>query len=222
MADLPDFYSFVLAALTKAINLTSGLDAAKEASPTVGDVYVATDTTILYLCYEAGTWVNAGALYLLLAGGTMAGAIAMGGNKITGLGAPTAAGGALRKGTRVTVTELPAMTDEKIWKGTGGNVEEVDIPVTGAQTATGTYTGNGVATRQVTVGFKCALVFFLCVDQPAFNGIIMPGQAQAMDDAAVFSAGTAIHASDGFVVADGTPDFSNEDTYVYYYCAISE
>jgi len=41
--------------------------------------------------------------------------------------APGAAGDALIKGTRVAVDELPAMTDEKIWKGTGGNVEEVDV-----------------------------------------------------------------------------------------------
>lgn len=46
--------------------------------------------------------------------------------------APGASGDALIKGTRVTVSELPAMTDEKIWKGTGGNVEEVDMPAAGA------------------------------------------------------------------------------------------
>lgn len=41
--------------------------------------------------------------------------------------APGAAGDTLIKGTRVTTAELPAMTDEKIWKGTGNNVEEVDV-----------------------------------------------------------------------------------------------
>ena len=41
--------------------------------------------------------------------------------------APGATGDTLIKGTRVTTAELPAMTDEKIWKGTGGNVEEVDV-----------------------------------------------------------------------------------------------
>ena len=30
---------------------------------------------------------------------------------------------------RFPVDRLPAMTDEKIWKGTGGNVEEIDVPV---------------------------------------------------------------------------------------------
>ena len=42
--------------------------------------------------------------------------------------APAASGDTLIKGARVTTAELPAMTDEKIWKGTGGNVEEVDMP----------------------------------------------------------------------------------------------
>lgn len=41
--------------------------------------------------------------------------------------APGASGDALIQGTRVTTAELPAMTDEKIWKGTGTNVEEVDV-----------------------------------------------------------------------------------------------
>ena len=43
--------------------------------------------------------------------------------------APAAAGEALIKGTRVTTAELPALIDEKIWVGTGGNVEERDVPI---------------------------------------------------------------------------------------------
>lgn len=34
----------------------------------------------------------------------------------------------LMEGYRITTTELPAMTDEKIWKGTGANVEEITVP----------------------------------------------------------------------------------------------
>jgi len=45
--------------------------------------------------------------------------------------APAEAGDALIKGTRVTTAELPALTDEKIWKGTGTNVEEIDVPAGG-------------------------------------------------------------------------------------------
>ena len=42
--------------------------------------------------------------------------------------APAAAGDALIKGTRVTVAELPALTIDKIWKGTGASPTEIDVP----------------------------------------------------------------------------------------------
>jgi len=79
-------------------------------------------------------------------------ALAMNSQKITGLLAPAAAGDALRKGTRITTTELPSMTDEKIWKGTGNNVEEVDMPTGGAPTTTGTYTGDETVNRAIPHG----------------------------------------------------------------------
>lgn len=37
-------------------NLKSGLDALKSASPESGDVFLATDTGIFYVCFIAGTW----------------------------------------------------------------------------------------------------------------------------------------------------------------------
>jgi len=55
--------------------------------------------------------------------------------------APDAAGDALIKGTRVTTAELPAMTDEKIWKGTGTNVEEVDVYTDAAAKAAAVLAG---------------------------------------------------------------------------------
>ncbi len=39
-------------------NLESGADASKEGSPAVGDIYVATDTTEVYVCYSGGSWVK--------------------------------------------------------------------------------------------------------------------------------------------------------------------
>ena len=42
-----------------ATSITSGLDVDKPINPRSGHQYLATDTKILYVCYEAGTWVNA-------------------------------------------------------------------------------------------------------------------------------------------------------------------
>jgi len=91
----------------------------------------------------------------------------------TKFAAPGAAGDALIKGTRVTVAELPALTDEKIWKGTGGNVEEVDVytdaKAVDAIEADGnlpvasiTFIIDG-ATAEITTGIKGALeIPFAC------------------------------------------------------------
>jgi hypothetical protein len=38
--------------------INRGLDAAKAAVPSAGDIYIATDTSIMYICYTAGTWVS--------------------------------------------------------------------------------------------------------------------------------------------------------------------
>ena len=38
--------------------LKSGLDGSKSANPTVGDVYVATDTNKTYVCYSANVWTE--------------------------------------------------------------------------------------------------------------------------------------------------------------------
>lgn len=38
---------------------TAGVDASKAASPSTNDVYIATDTKIVYVCYSAGTWTVA-------------------------------------------------------------------------------------------------------------------------------------------------------------------
>lgn len=41
-----------------AKNIQSGLDANKPASPAVGDVYIATDTSTLYACYSLNNWTS--------------------------------------------------------------------------------------------------------------------------------------------------------------------
>jgi hypothetical protein len=37
-------------------NIQEGTDAGKPGSPSVGDIYIATDTTKVYVCYSAGNW----------------------------------------------------------------------------------------------------------------------------------------------------------------------
>lgn len=116
--DLPDYQLSVSTGAMEASSFKNGADAAKPASPAVGDIYLATDTGILYVCNAAGAWTNAGSLYLLLAGGTMSGAIAMGSNKITGLAAPAAAADAARK---TEVDTVDAKLDDGVWADVTGS-----------------------------------------------------------------------------------------------------
>ncbi len=107
--DLPDYQSQVIGVGLEATSFRSGLDADKPASPAAGDIWLARDTFYLYVCNVAGAWEKVAKLYLLLAGGTMSGAIAMGSNKITGLAAPAADDDAARK---VDVDTVDAKLDD--------------------------------------------------------------------------------------------------------------
>ena len=114
----------------EASSFRSGLDADKPAAPAAGEIWLARDTGYLYVCNVAGSWDKVAKLYLLLAGGTMtgaivfaagqtgtylllaggtmSGAIAMGTHKITGLDAPTDSADAARK------SEVDAETTARI------------------------------------------------------------------------------------------------------------
>jgi hypothetical protein len=56
--DLPDYQSEFVSASVEATSFRFGLDAAKPAAPAAGDIWLATDTDILYVCYVAGTWTK--------------------------------------------------------------------------------------------------------------------------------------------------------------------
>lgn len=53
-----EYRSLTVTSGTYPGNFTAGLDANKAASPSSKDVYIATDTQILYICFSSGTWVN--------------------------------------------------------------------------------------------------------------------------------------------------------------------
>ena len=73
MVDLPDYYTQAQLTLAEVTAIFGGLDAAKSADPDAKDVYLATDTDRLYICFTDGAWTNVSGLYLPLAGGTMTG-----------------------------------------------------------------------------------------------------------------------------------------------------
>ncbi len=98
MADLPDYYTQAQISEAQAASLKGGLDANKSPIPVSKDIYLATDTVKLYYCVVDGAWTDITHACLLLAGGTMSGNIAMGANKLTGLGAPAAQDDSLRYG----------------------------------------------------------------------------------------------------------------------------
>jgi len=53
-----DFVTAITATGDYPGEITRGTDASKSASPAVGDIHVATDTEILYICFTAGSWVD--------------------------------------------------------------------------------------------------------------------------------------------------------------------
>ena len=135
--DLPDYQTQVVGVGLEATSFRSGLDADKPASPAAGDIWLARDTYYLYVCNVAGAWEKVTKLYLLLAGGTMSGAIAMGSNKITGLAAPTANADAARK---LDVDTVDAKLDDfsvaqptraigTTYQNTGGKIRLVSVTI---------------------------------------------------------------------------------------------
>lgn len=97
MADLPDYYTLTQISEAEAASFKGGLLANRSLTPVSRQCYLATDTSQLFYCVVDGTWVDITHACLLLAGGTMTGAIAMGTNSITGLPHPTGTGHATRK-----------------------------------------------------------------------------------------------------------------------------
>lgn len=134
------------------------------------------------------------------------------------------AGGSDDIDSALAIAAMANLSNGKIWKGNASNrPTEIDVPIA-KSIATGSYTGNGVADRQITVGFQCKAVFILT--QATFNVDFFPvlnatgadtldiGDTDHVDDVVK----PYLHATDGFVLG-ATTNEANQDTWIYKYIA---
>lgn len=91
MVDLPDYYTQTAIAEAEAAGIKGGLDVNKADDPVSRDIYLATDTHILYVCFADGTWTGFDAAMLTQGTITLYENLVAGGKKITGLADPAAA-----------------------------------------------------------------------------------------------------------------------------------
>lgn len=100
--------------------------------------------------------------------------------------------------------------------GDGHSIRHQQLP-TSRTVAFGTYTGNGVDDRQITVGFKCSMV----IAGQSSGAYLVLAKAVVSVNLGVTGAKTdlLLHATDGFVVDDTS---MNVNAGAYHYWAISE
>ena len=125
---------------------------------------------------------------------------------------------------RFPVDRLPAMTDEKIWKGTGANVEEVDIPAA-TPTAIGSYSGNDTVNRAIAHGLGVTPKLVVIIDANGFECIINGGLAKIQggrNDSSNCLAVTIPDATNFYVGNATSYAFSANDSVqgVWYWAAI--
>jgi len=99
-----------------AKNIKSGADASKPATPAVGDVYIATDTSKLYVCHSAGSWEEYPAI-ILNSKGTQGDIIYHNGSKWTKLGA----------GTSGQFLKTQGAGANPVWADAGIKIAEVEL-----------------------------------------------------------------------------------------------
>ncbi len=110
MADLPDYYTQTAIAEAEAVSFDGGLDANKPDDPVSRDIYLATDTHILYVCFTDGAWTGFDAAILTQGILKLYENMNANSKKIINLAAPTLANDAVRK---AYVDAIEAYTDEQ-------------------------------------------------------------------------------------------------------------
>ena len=149
------------------------------------------------------------------------------GKRIPNLGAPTTAGDALRKGTRLSMAELPDGTDGYLLtaKGPGNSPIYAAGPV--QPIATGSYTGNGTTGRTITVGFTPFAVIILNMSQWVNTVAFVISAWQDIMNAYQYTVGVTCMqvttqtriTTNGFIVAYGVADYMNYSGVGYKWIA---
>ena len=124
---------------------------------------------------------------------------------------------------RVQLANQTDMVLDQLMVGQG--VGSTPIEEAKKQIATGTYTGNGAAGRQITVGFKCSCVIIQGVTNVTRHTLVPLMTVQdaidtVTEDNVNDTVNCYLHATDGFVVSN--VGWSNNAGLTYYYFAISE
>ena len=131
--------------------------------------------------------------------------------------------------TRGDIMFRNATVSTRLAKGSDGDVLTMGAsdpawtaPSGGPTIAAGSFSGNGADNRQITVGFKCSLVFVYLGPFTGVNGILYANVAERIDAGLHLTGGSGLHGTDGFLVSQTTDGLNNGNPYTYYYWAISE
>jgi len=95
------------------------------------------------------------------------------------------------------------------------------VSITHRKVDTGSYTGDNADNRQITTGFKCSIAYVKRRANTTQNMIAHANESFKWSDLTTLTGGSALHATDGFIVYK-TTDNTNLTTVTYDYWAISE
>lgn len=132
MPDLPDYYTQVIGIEAEAYSFRHGADANKPADPDSGDIWLATDTLILYVCVTDGVWTGFDASILVQGTLTLYENMDANSKRITSLADPTAAQDAATRAyvdaqeTATSISE-PTRALDTVYRNTSGKARVVCI-----------------------------------------------------------------------------------------------
>lgn len=154
---------------------------------------VITDSNaVVWVCTAAGTpgtWARVGNqadLFLALTGGTMSGNIAMGGNKLTGLAAGSAAGDSVRYEQAVT---RPQIFGFGTWADISAGATRYIHPQTGATWSSADYAGNIIKVRRAS---KLKNMRLVTSGTPSGGSFVLTLRVNGSDTSLVITQGAGV------------------------------